>query len=291
MLSFQKGESVVFLHKLNNITKCKNEFKGSETLDIIPLWYGMVWCGGAVYLCSKIVHNKKEHRILEHKNMRKAFTLAEVLITLGIIGVVAAMTLPTLITNYQKRATVAKLKRAYSVIKQAYLMSYDQVGDPTADEALAMGNDNYFKTYWAPYIKGTVCSSYQECGYSSNAPWIMSNGSKLATNVVALSGRTTFYTNDGFLYVVFVSGGSSGGLIAHSYVICDINGGKGPNQSGKDVFYFQRLADEKGNDMQPLGYEVSDAGVNSNCSRSGRGERCAEKIRRDGWKILKDYPW
>ena len=39
----------------------------AETLAIIPLWYGMVWCGGAVYLCAKIIHNKKEHRILEHK--------------------------------------------------------------------------------------------------------------------------------------------------------------------------------------------------------------------------------
>ena len=38
----------------------------------------------------------------------KAFTLAEILITLGIIGVVAAMTIPTLITNYQKKQTVTK---------------------------------------------------------------------------------------------------------------------------------------------------------------------------------------
>ena len=219
------------------------------------------------------------------------FTLAEVLITLGIIGVVAAMTLPTLISNYQKRATVAKLKRAYSVIKQAYLMSYDQVGDPAADEAFAMGANNYFKTYWAPYIKGTLCKTYQECGYSSNTPWIMANGSKVPTVVVSLSARTTFYTNDGFLYVVFVSGGSRGEEVAYSYVICDINGGKGPNQFGKDVFYFQRIADEKGNDMQPYGYNNSDATINSSCSTRGSGVYCAEKIRRDGWKILKDYPW
>jgi len=219
------------------------------------------------------------------------FTLAEVLITLGIIGVVAAMTLSTLIMNYQKRATVAKLKRAYSVIKQAYLMSYDQVGDPAADEAFAMGANNYFKTYWAPYIKGTLCKTYQECGYSSNTPWIMANGSKVPTVVVSLSERTTFYTNDGFLYVVFVSGGSRGEQVAYSYVICDINGGKGPNQFGKDVFYFQRIADEKGNDMQFYGYRASNAGINSNCSSNSVGMYCAEKIRRDGWKILKDYPW
>lgn len=46
-----------------------------------------------------------------HFSLKKAaFTLAEVLITLGIIGVVAAMTMPSLIQNYQEKATVTKLK-------------------------------------------------------------------------------------------------------------------------------------------------------------------------------------
>ena len=44
---------------------------------------------------------------------RSAFTLAEVLITLGIIGVVAAVTIPALVTTYQKRATESQLKKAY----------------------------------------------------------------------------------------------------------------------------------------------------------------------------------
>ena len=42
-----------------------------------------------------------------------AFTLAEVLITLGIIGVVAAMTIPTLMQKYYEKQTVAKLKETY----------------------------------------------------------------------------------------------------------------------------------------------------------------------------------
>jgi len=219
---------------------------------------------------------------------RLGFTLAEVLITLGIIGVVAAMTIPTLITNYQKRATVAKLKRAYSVIKQAYLMSYDQVGDPTAEEAKTMGIENYFKTYWAPYIKATVCQTPNECGYGSNTPWVAANSSKVTTVAVSVTERATFYTNDGFLYVVFVSGGKNDTV---SYIICDINGGKGPNQLGKDVFYFQRISNEKGNDMQPYGYNKSTENINNECSKNGCGQHCAEKIRRDGWKILNDYPW
>lgn len=52
-----------------------------------------------------------------------AFTLAEVLITLGIIGVVAAMTIPTLVTNADKKATATKLKVFYSKINQAVKLS------------------------------------------------------------------------------------------------------------------------------------------------------------------------
>ena len=47
-----------------------------------------------------------------------AFTLAEVLITLGIIGVVASLTLPSVIQNYKKQVTVNQLKKAYSTLGQ-----------------------------------------------------------------------------------------------------------------------------------------------------------------------------
>lgn len=51
---------------------------------------------------------------------RKGFTLAEVLITLGVIGVVAAMTLPTVIANYQKKVLVTQLKKEVSVIENYF---------------------------------------------------------------------------------------------------------------------------------------------------------------------------
>ena len=52
-----------------------------------------------------------------------AFTLAEVLITLGIIGIVSAMTIPTLINNYQKKVTVAKLQKVHAVLNQIARMA------------------------------------------------------------------------------------------------------------------------------------------------------------------------
>ena len=54
---------------------------------------------------------------------RPAFTLAEVLITLGIIGVVAAMTIPTLITTHNKRVVETRLEKFYSSMNQAIRMA------------------------------------------------------------------------------------------------------------------------------------------------------------------------
>jgi len=59
-----------------------------------------------------------------------AFTLAEVLITLGIIGVVAAMTMPTLIQKHQKKVFVTKMKYTYSVLDNAFIMARQEHGDP-----------------------------------------------------------------------------------------------------------------------------------------------------------------
>lgn len=47
---------------------------------------------------------------------KKAFTLSEVLITLGIIGVVAALTVPSLITKHQKMVFATKAKQTYSIL-------------------------------------------------------------------------------------------------------------------------------------------------------------------------------
>lgn len=224
--------------------------------------------------------------------MKKAFTLAEVLITLGIIGVVAAITIPGLITEHQKRATVTKLERAISVLNQAYKLSYDDVGEPSVEESFGMGSIEYFKTYWEPYIKtALVCKSYSHCGYDSNAPWKFANGTASQTAAVAENARTTFYTLDGILYVIFTAGGSDNGLVKISYILVDLNGGGKPNKIGKDVFYLTRVTDNGGGGVQPYGYNLPDRNVNQICSKTSSGMYCAEKIRRAGWRIEKDYPW
>ena len=83
---------------------------------------------------------------------RVAFTLAEVLITLGIIGVVAAMTMPSLINNYQKKQTVTQLKKVYSELAQAAEMAKLEYGDPSLWDYSISGSD-FFKKYLLSYME------------------------------------------------------------------------------------------------------------------------------------------
>ena len=91
-----------------------------------------------------------------------AFTLAEVLITIGVIGVVAAVTMPTLIQNYKKHVVETRLAKFYTTINQAVAMSTAQNGEPanwvkdcgnsgaptcTTDETI-----DWFKTYIGKYM-------------------------------------------------------------------------------------------------------------------------------------------
>ena len=97
---------------------------------------------------SDFSHNKNKKS--------KGFTLAEVLITLGIIGVVAAITMPTLINNYKEKATVNKVKKFYSMMSQAYLMS---VKDNEHADSWNVGNGvssttaRQLASYFKPYLK------------------------------------------------------------------------------------------------------------------------------------------
>ena len=230
------------------------------------------------------------HFAQSNKNVKSGFTLAEVLITLGIIGVVAAMTIPGLMTHFQQEQTVTKLKKALSVINQAYRLSYDDVGEP--ENALKLGADEYFKTYWAPYIKIlSYCKKPEDCGYNSNYPWKYINGQKFDSALIFPNTRTTFYSMDGILYSIFTTGGD---LKTPLYDInVDINGGAGPNKVGRDVFMFTRVQ-EDGGGVRPKGYNLSDSDLKKHCSKSNRSAGsvyCAERIRRAGWKIDNSYPW
>ena len=91
---------------------------------------------------------------------KKAFTLSEVLITLGIIGVISAFTIPSLITMYQKRAAVSGIREALSILSQAVRMYSAESGDEGSiyfDTSLPV--DEFARKYFLPYLNvARVCT-------------------------------------------------------------------------------------------------------------------------------------
>lgn len=226
---------------------------------------------------------------------KSGFTLAEVLITLGIIGIVAAMTLPSLVNKYKKQEAITRLQKTYTVLNQALKMS--EANNETYEywqAASDMGAGEYFDKYWKPYFKiSRRCNTYKECGYSSLAPWTLLNGQKSTLSVVLPNLRSTFYTPDGVLIAISAFTGGTNlddpGSAVDTSIYVDINGPKNPNQYGKDFFIFVRT--KKG--VMPYGYDKTKAVVDNNCSTvsNGSGSHCSAKLAKDGWRMLDSYPY
>ena len=104
-----------------------------------------------------------------------AFTLAEVLITLGIIGVVAAMTMPTLVANYQKTVTVNRLKKAYSVMSNAFVTSQDENGDMNTWGMNNIGSvSDGYRNVIPPFLKNYIIKYLDvsnDCGFDCPAQY------------------------------------------------------------------------------------------------------------------------
>ena len=234
------------------------------------------------------------HVALCDKLHRAAFTLAEVLITLGIIGVVAALTLPTVIQNYQKQVTVNKLKKAYSAlgqIAQKSLADNDVVYFTEETVATQKSVKEFFDTYWLPYFNGAnVDISPSGPWQGSNIAYKYKNGRTYNTSIYTnySAGRIFFSTPDGVTYFILLTKWGEHWTPMFNpkqEVVVDINGIKSPNVFGKDLFRF--WIDFKDGIVRTDLYSNTTAEINSNCNSSGTA--CAAKIMQDGWKIT--YPW
>lgn len=224
--------------------------------------------------------------------VRVGFTLAEVLITLGVIGVVAAITMPTLIQNYQKHVTVNQLKKAYSELNQAInisklendeLNNYDYV-ELTSEEAY-----NFAEKYLFPYLKtAKICTPENLSECYAKAEYQL-NGKNIQNNIRAERGWATFVLANGTTVAMRHETNNLAFRI-------DLNGLKNPNILGKDMFAFGLM--ENGQ-FKPAFFE--DAFINRKrltktdgyCAsdKTSHGLGCAALIMIDSWQIKDDYPW
>lgn len=177
--------------------------------------------------------------------IKKGFTLAEVLITLVIIGIIAAMTIPSLINQTNEQESVVAVKKSFSVLSQAYKSLIADMGEITT---YPLGNSNIeatenFGKLIAPYF-----SSQKICGMAANEGCFPSSY-KLMSGEDALNydEKTNYFKmrlSDGsaVLFSIYnlpiVKGTSTGLDSTYGWIMVDINGDKGPNTMGKDNFSF-----------------------------------------------------
>ena len=163
-----------------------------------------------------------------------AFTLAEVLITLGIIGVVAAMTMPSLIQNYQEKATVTKLKKCYSLVSQAYVSILNDEG---GSDTLQAGDDLEMMEKFGKYLKyQKTCGRNKGCFPNVTYKSVTGNGYSKWEDDTTYRSRAILTDGTLIMFNLNALKNNSDNFYAQIYV--DINGFKGPNQLGRDFFYF-----------------------------------------------------
>ncbi|MCM1338273.1 MAG: type II secretion system GspH family protein [Muribaculaceae bacterium] len=201
--------------------------------------------------------------------VRHAFTLAETLITLGIIGVVAAMTIPNLIQNNRDKRVYTQLKTIQSILSQVIRAAEDEFGGVSgwgitgADEQSANIIANNIK----PFMKlADDCGTKNVNKVCKTATYKLRNGSLWAS-----------YTNNSAHYKVKLLNGTFiwwRGNASRYYIdfFVDVNGLAGPNQWGTDLFemlYFEDIG------LRPNGAPGLDDYERTCIPKTGTGFGCA----------------
>ena len=235
-------------------------------------------------------------------NYRKnAFTLAEVLITLGVIGIVAAMTLPSLLTNIQNKGYVEALKKTYSVLQEATTSIVYEEGSPdTWSWTSNLDSDNSGNQYILDLYRNHLnlyCSGNKYTYYDDET---FCNGIKIP-DYSDLSGKESgkglygaplfiygypFVLNDGTIVAIHFmskSGQVYWGTPVLSFVV-DVNGVKGPNKLGRDVFFLYMNKDMSGKILPYTNEIFLSTGTDhrDTCDKDKAGYSCAYRVITEG---------
>lgn len=211
--------------------------------------------------------------IMKHKS---AFTLAEVLIVLGIIGIVAQMTIPTLVQSSQEQSWKVGAKAAYSKSYQAInLMKNDQGGTLSG----------YFaaRTFYSEFIKYFKILEKSDPNVPTDPHLVNFYWDLTKTNYTSLPDGGNFLlddgqftTADGMLYAIDNTG------ISKTRLTVDVNGyRKKPNTLGKDVFIFEINNDN----LMPMGADGTSYPAATYCDKNTpsvlQGAGCMQYIMLD----------
>ncbi len=241
----------------------------------------------------------------------QAFTLAEVLITLGIIGVVAAITIPLLVNNYRKKEIATRFEQNYNIIQNAFEMAQVEHGDMSTWEIpFNKASLAFFETYLFPNLKLIKKGQYslRDLGYTT--PIKEKDGITTTSNRALDRVATRAVLNNGTIIVLFVpvsaQNSNNEKVYAAVQMLVDLNGPKGPNVEGRDIFmYAMPLANGAKLDIGLTNWSINiDTGVVTYSQGETREQRlaacknpeknvmpCGALIAEEGWKIPDDYPF
>ncbi len=236
--------------------------------------------------------------IYNKSSVKKGFTLAETLIALVIIGVVAALTIPNMVVRYQKEETANRLKKVYSTLQQAMNEAVADNGSVISWEFEDSKTKEFVDKYFLPYLSVSKTCGYTYTGDCAfKAAYLNTPNSQILYKDIYGFDYYSIILNDGST-VAFVVVNNSG-----CNVIVDINGMKKPNIFGRDVFMFiiyPNFGGQKINNQNKLLPQGGFGGTKesrltgtgtSACNKSSKGFYCAAVIMFDSWQIKDDYPW
>ena len=215
-----------------------------------------------------------------------AFTLAEVLITLGIIGVVAAMTMPALIANYNNHITEVRLKKFYSIFNQAIQQSVAENGDTSTWDYWSNGNygNEQFDRYIAPYMKIVDKKVVNSPKLYKMQLYYLADGSAFGYRLIH-NMEIYFYPKNAIRCIENIK------TIEDNGAICHFAFEFYPNNSNPDWKYLYR----KG--LEPYLFQwdgdiekLKTGALYSYNNLNNDGAYCTALIAYNGWKIPKDFP-
>lgn len=236
-----------------------------------------------------------------HYCKRFAFTLAEVLITLGIIGVVAALVIPTFVRKYQYQVYATKLAEDYAILSNAIKMAEREYGP---QETWETPTDSNYREFFDKYLRPHLQLLDNECtnNNSGNCRFQtkdMAGGTRI--NAIGTTGTEAW----GFVKVYLANGSMVGMRFQNAHnafnVFIDVNGEKGPNRQGIDTFmlvlpFSDSVAykDYVGKFVLYWGLpSTRDSVLKQYCSKEGAypGLGCGALLQRNGFKIPKNEGW
>lgn len=171
------------------------------------------------------------------KDNHQGFTLAEVLITLGIIGVIAAITIPGLISSYQEKRTITQLRAAQSIIARGFKLAEEEYGGVAGWGDISGENGStVIAKNLKPFLKIAI-----DCGKNDSSGKCFKNIAYKHLN----GGIDNNYATKGNYYkLVLLNGvsiafrGAWGGEKDSLLIAVDTNGKAAPNTFGRDTFLF-----------------------------------------------------